>query len=418
MPQGLILTTESSSRPDCELPKPRMAFMMAMKKLIAAGERICDFAEIKELLSIAGFSQNGRNRIHHLSSEEFSELCKSCPADEELWRSYMSELQTLLSKMDQVRNIDLSLGRPYVTAELAGTIGKLTRLKHLDEQGLSFLPTFKVRELLLYDDWCKSLAQQNSIEQSDNQRASESIKIQSAIKLMELYRDELIMPPRLRTRQNFDEFDLHGIESGNFNWMDDGGISYLEAIRDIPLFTQYDELPHFDSVLDWFIATKPVLDKNQTKRGWNWLEKSSEEWHQIEELYGLSEEQINEYPNWSCALTDHNQFWLSVIPPGNLYRVLPLTSPRQLMEESKMMRHCVVTYLDDCIRGYVRIFSVRICSNDARVATAELTNRTGQWRVTQLKGKHNLELIDRIEKTEDPLAILLNVLVKWYNGVA
>jgi hypothetical protein len=236
---------------------------------------------------------------------------------------------------------------------------------------------------------------------------------------MELYRDELIMPPRLRTRQNYYEFDsLYDLESGNYNWMDDGGESYLEAIRDIPLFTQYDELPHFDSVLDWFIATKPVLDKNQTKRGWNWLEKSSEEWHQIEELYGFSEEQIKEYPSWRCALTERNQLRLSVIPPGNPYRVLPLTTPRQLLEESKMMHHCVVTYLDDCIRGYVRIFSVRLRSNDARVATVELANRTGQWRVTQLKGKYNQELIDRIEKTEDPLAILLDAVVKWYNRIA
>jgi hypothetical protein len=396
-----------------------MAFMRAMLKLNKAGKRIDDFLEIKEFLNIAGFSQNGRNRILHLSSEEFSELCKSCPADEKLWSFYVNELQTLLSKMDQVRNTDSFLGRPYVTAELAGTIGKLARLKHLDEQGLSSLPTFKVRELLLNDYRCKSLAQQNTIEQSGNQQDSESIKIQSTIKLMELYRDELIMPPRLRTRQNYYEFDsLYDLESGIYYWMDDGGVSYLEAIRDIPLFTQYDELPHFEAVLDWFIATKPVLDKNQTKQGWNWLEKSSEEWHQLDELYGLSEEQINEYPSWCCALTERIQLRLSVIPPGNPYRVLPLTTPRQLLEESKMMHHCVVTYLDDCIRGYVRIFSVRICSNNARVATVELANRTGQWRITQLKGKYNQELIDRVEKTEDPLAILLDALVKWYNGIA
>jgi len=84
---------------------------------------------------------------------------------------------------------------------------------------------------------------------------------------MGLYRDELIAPPRLKCRRNFDEFTLHEIENGDFNWMDDGGKSYLEDIRDIPLVTHYDELPHFASVLDWFTDTKPVFDKNQIKQG-------------------------------------------------------------------------------------------------------------------------------------------------------
>lgn len=270
MSPGLSLTTESPSQPDCVLLMPCMAFIMAMQKLSMAGAQICDFLEIKKLLIIAGFSQNGRNRILHLSSEEFSELCKSCPEDEVLWCSYVSELQTLLSKMDQERNLDFSLGRPYLMPELISTVCKLAGLRYLKERGLSSLPTFKVRELLQDDDWCKSLAQQIDIEQSVNQEAGESINIQLAIQLMELYRNELIMPPRLRPKLNYEELDsLYNLESGNDNGMDDGGESHLEAIRDIPLFTQYDELPHFDSVLDWFIAAKPVLDKNlQVRLDW------------------------------------------------------------------------------------------------------------------------------------------------------
>ena len=36
---------------------------------------------IKALLKIAGFSQNGRNRIMRLTGDEISILCKSCPED-------------------------------------------------------------------------------------------------------------------------------------------------------------------------------------------------------------------------------------------------------------------------------------------------------------------------------------------------
>jgi len=418
MLQDLSLATEVSSQPDCVLLTPRLAFMIAMNKLNISGERICNFLEVKELLNIAGFSQNGRNRILHLSSVEISELCKISPADKELWRSYVSELQTLLSKMDQARNIDYSFGRPFVTAELSNTTCKLARLRYLDEKGYSYVQDSQLRDLLLYVDWCKSLSRLIGIGQLVDQLSCRSIKIKSAIQLLELYRDDLIKPPRLRIKQNFDAFELHYIEIGDFRWMDDGGESYLEAIRDMPLSTQYDDLPHFDSVLDWFIATKPVLDKNQIKRGWECLEKLSEEWHQHENAYGLYEEYIDEYPSWSCAVSERQDEWLSAIPTNNVYKLVPLTTPRQLLEESISMHHCVVTYLDDCISGNVRIFSIRACANNERIATAELTNRSGLWKVAQLKGKHNRELIQRTEYSDDPLAIHLDVLVQWYNKIA
>jgi len=80
------------------------------------------------------------------------------------------------------------------------------------------------------------------------------------------------------------------------------------------------------------------------------------------------------------------------------------------------MHHCVVTYLDDCISGNVRVFSVRASTSNERIATVELANRSGLWKVAQLKGKHNQELIQRAYDADDPLAIILEVLVKWYNG--
>jgi len=230
--------------------------------------------------------------------------------------------------------------------------------------------------------------------------------------------------PRFETRLNFDEFDLRLIETENYAWEDDGGKSYLEAIRENPLTTQNNEETHFDSVLDWFIATKPDFDNNQIKRGWNYLEKFSGKWHRTEILnglsnrYGFSEEKIIEYPNWACFISDRQEEWLSVIPPDNVYKLIPLTTPHQLLEESKLMHHCVVTYIDDCIGGNVRVFSVRTCSDDERIATVELNNRTGLWKVAQLKGKHNRELIQRTEYSDDPLAIHLDVLVQWYNKIA
>ncbi len=385
MSQELSLTSESPFPPNCESPNPRSAFMMAMRKLNTTGQRLFDSLEIKKLLHMTGFSQNGRKRILCLSGEEISVLCKSCPADDELWRFYVNELQTLLSIMDQARNVDLSFGRPYVTAELSKTVCILARLKCIEENGYQFVQASRMRDFILYDDWYKSLDQFLETGKPVNKQSSSLILTQSAIQLIELYRDELIKPPRFRTRLNFDEFDLHLIESGDFAWMDDGGKSYLEVIRDIPLTTQYDELPHFEAVLDWFIATKPVLDNNQIKQGWNCLEKLSEEWHRHQDAYGLYEEYIDEYPSWTCFVSERHEEWLSAIPPNQIYKLIPLTTPYQLLDESKSMHHCVVTYLDDCISGNSRVFSILASSSNERIATVELTNRTGLWKVAQQK---------------------------------
>ena len=102
---------------------------------------------IKALLKIAGFSQNGRNRIMRLTGDEISILCKSCPEDEQLWRPYVNEIQILLSKMDQARKLD-SMGRPYVTAALASVVRKLAHLQFLYERGFSFVQASKMRDLL------------------------------------------------------------------------------------------------------------------------------------------------------------------------------------------------------------------------------------------------------------------------------
>ena len=80
------------------------------------------------------------------------------------------------------------------------------------------------------------------------------------------------------------------------------------------------------------------------------------------------------------------------------------------------MEHCVITYVDDCAGGYSRIFSVLDAANDQRIATAELSVRSGSWELVQLKGKNNRELIHRTQIQGEPLAVIMDALVKWYNS--
>ena len=94
------------------------------------------------------------------------------------------------------------------------------------------------------------------------------------------------------------------IETRDFGWMDDGGESCLEDIRDIPLVTHYDEMPCLDNVLDWFLATRPIFDTNQIKRGWAYVEKASENWHRRVGRGEILDFDITEYPSWNCIAAD------------------------------------------------------------------------------------------------------------------
>jgi hypothetical protein len=420
-----LIAVNASSNRDCEELSPLQAFTIAMEKMKHAGKNSSTLPDIKVLLNIAGFSQNGRNRIIHLSIEEVDALCTHAPNEACLWPAYVREIHLLLSKMDQARKLESYLsrppfmGRPYVTIKLACAIGKLTTLRYLAEKGIERIAVPKLRSFIVDGNEAGLLAEffegKQRISGELDPLGRVLISLLSVIRLLDIYCDELITPPRLKCKQNFDDFDIHMIETSDLSWMDDGGEAYLEAIRDITFVTHYDELPNLDPVLDWFLATRPIMDSNQIKRGWSYLEKSSEAWHQRRGNYGIPEMDISEYPGWKCIVADRQDQWCNIYPPENPYKIIPLTTAQQLQEESEAMHHCVVTYIESCIYGEIRIFSVREKAKGQRIATVELAVCSGNWEVMQLKGKCNNELIDRIGVSDDPLTIALNILVKWYN---
>jgi len=371
---------------------------------------------INLLLGLGQFSRKSTLRLNHLSDEELFELCVRRPEDMCVWPDYGSEIQHLLSKIDAARKQEPFLSRPQITAELAATICKLSSLKHLFNNGFKNQIGRKVRALLLQSVGPAFFELFFEIEQDGPVPASTwTIPTQSAIQLLALYRDDLIALPRIKTKKTFDEFALHDIESGNFNWMDDDGESFLETIRDMPFETAYDELPLLQPVLDWFVATKPVFDKNQIRQGWKYFERASEAWHQRIGTGEYVEVDISAYPSWHCIVETGMDAWMAAFPKESPYRIVPLTTPQQMLEESKAMRHCVVTYIENCIEGGTRIFSVRDAGSNLRFATAELSCQAGQWKLVQLKGGANRELMHRLHVAGDPLAIAIEALVNWYN---
>ena len=422
MSQVLAAVNETGIWIDRDKLTPRQAFIMAMGQMKEKERNAAFYAHTKPLLGMAGFSQKGCKRLSFLSAEENDALCQSAPESEALWQPYKCEVQTLLCKMSHARSKESFLGRPpfmgrpYITMQMADVIQKLASLRLLEKNGYAYFNFQKLRKLMWEDG--EELELSKALELDLNYPAKKlenDVSIRPLIHLLAAYRDELIMPARLKPGKAFEQFKYQDDEDADSNCMESLMESYLEAISDINFKLHYDK-PDLANVLDWFFGIQPDFDSNQIKLGWAYFEKSSEEWHQRERYEGyVLDKNITEYSDWKCIFSEREHSWLNIFPAGKPYKIVALTTPHQLQEESETMHHCVVTYIESCISGGTRIFSVTDARNGQKVATAQLNFRSGTWNLVQLKGRYNKELMDQISVLDDPLAIALAVLVKWYN---
>ncbi|MBU1215716.1 MAG: PcfJ domain-containing protein [Gammaproteobacteria bacterium] len=375
-------------------------------------------AGISELLSMPGFNRKGRRRLSLLSSHEIAALLEFAPDYFYITTDFVHEIQKLLGKIElreKDKNVS-NMGRPLVTKEIALAAFMLSGMKHLKCVDIDFMLARNFRSLMTLGAGSEFFEILFEIEKAGPVRESRrTISIISAIQFLDLYVDELLEPPRLKTKKMISEFEQHEIDCGNFNWLDDNGESYLEAIRDMPFETFFDELPKLQPVLDWFLATKPSFDKNQLKRGWKYLEKKSAIWHEQHPTREFYDAFTSEAPSWDCILAAYVGQSGNAFLASSLYTIVPLNTLLQLLDESQEMHHCVSSYVEYCLDGSTRIFSVRLTESNKRFATAELSLSEGEWKLVQLKGKSNREFIHKMNSPADPLASALQALVAWYN---
>lgn len=126
------------------------------------------------------------------------------------------------------------------------------------------------------------------------------------------------------------------------------------------------------------------LDDNQKRAPWEWfLRRAIHCWITN---HGLLPPYFN---GRSWERYDDGKVWDTVIAPFE-YRgleVVPLTSVRELYEESAALRHCVYSYAERCRRGVSQILSVR--EEGEPRATFEVACRNGDWTLTQVRGRRN-----------------------------
>lgn len=90
-----------------------------------------------------------------------------------------------------------------------------------------------------------------------------------------------------------------------------------------------------------------------------------------------------------------NLQWVSDLPECEIgeYRIVPLTTSRQLRAEGREMNHCAGHYDELCHKGLARVFSIQDLSGN-RIATASLIWLDDYWYLEQVKGYGNAEVLE------------------------
>lgn len=195
------------------------------------------------------------------------------------------------------------------------------------------------------------------------------------------------------------------------------GLKHAQKIKGVQSF--YDN--QFQLVLDWFLRSAEgvgnrilpeeldedfhdgeerifensvKLDHNQLKANWSWFMRQQEDWHRT-----VAEKQ-------KAKLAQ--QFWTSRIQAVKIkgYDVVPLNSAYDLIDEGKDMHHCVGSYVNSCVNGRSRIFSIR--KNNVKKATLEINTFSNKWEVNQIRGACNAEVSDELKKIAQQVVKLYN----------
>jgi hypothetical protein len=142
------------------------------------------------------------------------------------------------------------------------------------------------------------------------------------------------------------------------------GHSPGHAMRSEPI-----DLDEWIRVLRWLLRERPALDRNQWRAGWPALRRAHDRWLR------------------RCL----ERGWNSRVGPFSAdgWSVRPLTTAGALVAEGRRMRHCVASYVNACLAGQYRLFTVEHPETGEPAATIGLRRRDGEWQLGQVRGPNN-----------------------------
>ena len=154
-------------------------------------------------------------------------------------------------------------------------------------------------------------------------------------------------------------------------------------------------------VLTWLAAVDPVLDHNQTKKGWEYLFKTAAKWK-----VDLEEKETCQKLRWHSVLPQ-------MLIQGRL--VVPIVDAWALRRLALSQRHCGDCFIDDCQNGTVRIFVIRNIKGNI-CAMIRLIPVDGIWVDREIKGFANSEPLPEIIKLGAEIALLYTKHVRLDNS--
>lgn len=144
-------------------------------------------------------------------------------------------------------------------------------------------------------------------------------------------------------------------------------------------------------VLTWIAAVDPVLDHNQTKKGWEYLAKTAAKWQA-----DLDEKETYQKLRWHSVLPQ-------MLIQGRVIK--PVVDAWSLRRLALSQRHCGDSFIEDCLNGITRIFVISNLDGDV-CATLRLTFVDEAWIVSEIKGFANSQSLPEIEYLGEEVAQL------------
>lgn len=189
------------------------------------------------------------------------------------------------------------------------------------------------------------------------------------------------------------------------------------AARQAQLERRRGTLKHFlksDLVLawDWLAPRDNRLRRRETPpltvvaKGMTWstIMRAQRAWHAQREAREQARREADKLAYEAFLARQAEKTWDSALGAMDILgvRVEPLLTGKLLQEEGARMSHCVADYVDVCVKGQSRIFSLQ--DGDA-FATLELSLRNGRdWVVAQVFGYDNADVSERIERVAREVA--------------
>jgi len=161
-------------------------------------------------------------------------------------------------------------------------------------------------------------------------------------------------------------------------------------------------------VLDWFRNSNEDLEHSQLTAPWSFFMRKQVEWHIRRPEPGINYVVQDVNQKWNCILPDT----FEITESGETFEVVSLTNGQQLVDEGIALDHCVATYIDICVYGRSKIFSIR--QDEKPLATMELVPSNNKWIVNQVRGydnKFNLisqEQEKNVKKVADTVSRMYN----------